>query len=88
MNEQERLVRRIHSYHFAMWELHIYLDTHPNDCDAAQRLEEYRKATGELTAQYEASYGPINEISSGTSRWAWIAGPWPWEIDEEASLPY
>ena len=50
MNEQERLLRKIRSHQFAMWELHIFLDTHPNDCKAAQKLEGYRKLTAELTA--------------------------------------
>lgn len=83
MSEQERLMRRIHAYHFAMWELHIYLDTHPNDCKAAKQYEEYEKMADELMAQYEAAYGPMHENSSNTSRWAWIASPWPWELEEE-----
>lgn len=83
MSEQERLLRRINAYHFAMWELHIYLDTHPNDCQAAQKHEEYQKAADELTAQYEAAYGPLHENPQNTNRWAWVASPWPWENDEE-----
>ena len=31
MNEQERLLLRIRAMQFAQWELHIFLDTHPND---------------------------------------------------------
>ena len=31
MTERERLMKRISSYDFAVIELHIYLDTHPND---------------------------------------------------------
>jgi spore coat protein JB len=85
MNEQERLLRRIRSHQFAMWELHIFLDTHPNDCKAAQKLEGYRKLTAELTAQYESAYGPLNETPQNTSRWAWVAGPWPWENEEEGN---
>ena len=83
MNEQERLMRRISANQFAMWELHIYLDTHPGDCEAAAKLEEYRKVTADLTAKYEEAYGPINETPQNTNRWAWIAEPWPWELGEE-----
>jgi spore coat protein JB len=81
MSEQERLMRRINSYQFASWELHIYLDTHPNDCKAAKQLEEYRKMTDELVAQYETTYGPMHMNSSRTSRYAWISDPWPWDLD-------
>ena len=83
MTEQESLMRRINANQFAMWELHIYLDTHPGDCDAAAKLEEYRKVTADLTTKYEEAYGPINETTQDTNRWAWIAEPWPWELGEE-----
>lgn len=82
MTEQERLIRKISSYQFSMWELHIFLDTHPDDCKAAQKLDEYRKTTADLSTQYEAAYGPMNQTASTASRWAWVAGPWPWETDE------
>ena len=83
MTEQERLFRRISAFRFSMWELHMFLDTHPNNCDAAKKLEEYRLKTDELTKKYEAEFGPLNETSSQTSRWAWISGPWPWENGTE-----
>ena len=81
MSDCERLMRQITAYSFALWELHIFLDTHPNDCNAAKKQEEYRKKYQELVAQDEAAYGPIHESSSDTSRWAWVSGPWPWETD-------
>ena len=83
MTEQERLFRRISAFRFSMWELHMFLDTHPNNCDAAKKLEEYRLKTDERTKKYEAEFGPLNETSSQTSRWAWISGPWPWENGTE-----
>ncbi|MBE6822687.1 MAG: spore coat protein CotJB [Ruminococcaceae bacterium] len=84
MSEQERLMRRINAYRFALWELHIYLDTHPGDCHAAQKHAEYQKTVNELIAQYEAAYGPMNESPKTASRWAWISDPWPWDPSEEA----
>ncbi len=82
MSEQERLMRRIGAVRFSMWELHIYLDTHPGDCAAAEKLEEYRQLAGQLTAQYEAAYGPLHETTNTANRWAWIADPWPWDVRE------
>ena len=60
------MLRRLSSLKFAMWELHVFLDTHPGKCEAARKLED--------------TFGPVHE--SGVSRWAWISGPWPWEIGE------
>ena len=42
MSDQEKLLRRIRASLFAYWELQIFLDTHPNDCDAAKKLAEYQ----------------------------------------------
>lgn len=83
MTDKESLMRKICANQFAMWELHIYLDTHPGDCEAAAKLEAYQKSTAEMTAQYEKAYGPIHENTNNTNRWAWIASPWPWETGEE-----
>ena len=83
MNEQQRLLRRIRSAQFAMWELRIFLVTHPNDCGALKRLNEYKKQTQSLIDQYEEAYGPLNEDSATANRWAWVQEPWPWEIQAE-----
>ena len=37
MNEQERLLRQLSAYKFSSWELHIFLDTHPGNCEAARK---------------------------------------------------
>ena len=58
-----------------------FYDTHPNNCEAAKRLKEAQKKAAELTEKYESQFGPINETSRDTSRWAWITGPWPWEVE-------
>ena len=84
MSEQERLMRKICACRFAMWELKIFLDTHPNECGAMKRLAEYRKYTQELVAQYEDTYGPMNLNSDTANRVAWVQEPWPWETEQQA----
>lgn len=79
MNEEQALRRRISAIQFACWELHLFLDTHPNNCDAARKLEEYRKQLKQLTEEFQEKFGPIGETPQNTSRWAWISDPWPWE---------
>lgn len=83
MNEEQALRRRLGAAKFAAWELHLFLDTHPNNCDAARKLEEYRQTIDRLTREFEEKFGPIGETPQNTSRWAWISDPWPWE--EEAN---
>ena len=72
MNEQQRLRRHISAVQFAMWELHLYLDSHPYCKEAAKKLAAYREEYDKLTVEYEKAYGPLNETSRSTSRWAWI----------------
>ncbi len=79
MSEQEAMRRRIYSLEFACWELHLFLDSHPNNRDAARKLEEYRARAEKLRKEFTEKYGPIGETPQNTSRWAWISDPWPWE---------
>ena len=83
MNEQEKLMRQIYAYKFSAWELHIFLDTHPNNCDAAKMLDEVQAKADALTEQYESTYGPLHETTSTANRWAWITNPWPWDVGVE-----
>lgn len=79
MSEKDALRRRIYAVRFALWELHLFLDTHPNNCEAARKQEEYKARDEKLTKEFEEKFGPIGETPQNTSRWAWISDPWPWE---------
>lgn len=60
-----------------MWDLHLYLDTHPCDKTAAQLLEKYKSRYAEILKQYECNYGPLSPASGFGSDWT--KGPWPWD---------
>lgn len=83
MNEQAMLRRKIQAHQFAAWELHLFLDSHPNNCDAAKKLEETRAQIAAMREEYEKKYGPLFESSNNTSRWQWVSGPWPWELEDD-----
>lgn len=85
MNERERLMQKIAQNDFAVIELHIFLDTHPNDAAAAAKLEEYRTKSDTLRAEYVEKYGPIKASNVDANRWAWISNPWPWDIQGEGN---
>lgn len=82
MTERERLMRRIASYDFAIVELHIYLDTHPNDRSAEAKLNEYLEKSELLRKEYTSKFGPLRANDTTTNSWAWISNPWPWDITE------
>lgn len=65
---------------FAVQEIALYLDTHPNDVIANEKLEAYQKICKEKTIEYEQKYGPLTHLStSGYGKYQWLDGHWPWE---------
>ncbi len=82
MTERERILRMLSSYDFAVNDLHIYLDTHPDDSKAAKALNKYRQESDKLRTQYEEKFGPLTTSDENGNRWSWISDPWPWDIRE------
>ena len=68
---------------FAMTELNLYLDTHPNDTDAFEMFHDYEKLLAAVKRDYEEKYGPLtaNRAAKGT-KYTWISDPWPWELQK------
>lgn len=82
MSEQQRLRRTIHSYDFAIYEMVLYLDTHPLDKRALEKLKYYRLKRATAVEQYESRFGAYIETArdaKGEQRWTWVDNPWPWE---------
>ncbi len=77
MTKREKLLRNISSAQFAAWELHLYLDTHPADMQAASMLAQYEKKYAQLKEEYENTFGPLTPTSSPGVEW--LKNPWPWE---------
>ena len=61
MNDKEALLRRIHSLDFALWELHIFLDTHPANQQALQKFAELTEKRITLAEEFEEKFGPTAE---------------------------
>lgn len=79
-NNRRRLLNAIQMYSFYLFELQLYLDTHPT---CANGLSAFRKYT-ELKQQAEGAYirlfGPLTpEQSDCENTFNWVKGPWPWE---------
>ncbi len=83
MTEREILMKKIATSDFALVDLHLFLDTHPNSRAIAEKIRDYEMKSRALRKEYEEKYGPITPRDENGNRWAWIAGPWPWEIKEE-----
>lgn len=71
------LLYQLSAADFAMWELHLYLDTHPCDEEAKSLLKEYSVKASKLRNEYERMYGPLSSDSGYGEKWT--KEPWPWQ---------
>ncbi len=83
MTEREALMRRIATCDFAITELKMFLDTHPDDLEAIRKCNEYQRQSVALRRLYESQFGPIAAPNENAKGWAWISNPWPWDTGEE-----
>ncbi|MBQ8297687.1 MAG: spore coat protein CotJB [Ruminococcus sp.] len=80
MNERSVLLKKIQKYDFALKELNLYLDTHPNCRRALALFDKYRSIKQAAEAEFVSRFGPLTpEQSADMNRWSWIDEPWPWE---------
>lgn len=76
---KDQLLWKLTAEQFAAFDVHLYLDTHPNDTAAMELYNEYQKAYMEYKTEYESLYGPLTPDSAVGEMWKWIKNPWPWE---------
>lgn len=77
MRRQE-MIDQIKALDFAIIELGLYLDTHPEDQRALCMHREYCKQVKDLKDKYQKMYGPLT-IFYPCNKWRWLEEPWPWE---------
>ncbi len=72
---------------FAVHELGLYLDTHPQDSEAFELFKMYSKLYNEYLEKYQQKFGPITmRAAAEGDRFAWIENPWPWELSERKEV--
>ena len=58
---------------FVLWELRLYLNTHPCDKEAMALFRQMREKA-------EGTYAEVF-LPEDCVRWAWTDDPWPWEYN-------
>ncbi len=66
---------------FAINELGLYLDTHPDDSEALTLYTRYVQLFQEGRSRYESMYGPLQQTAVTEAGYTWLNDPWPWEYD-------
>ncbi len=81
MTKRETLLRKLSTVQFALWELHLYLNTHPTDMEALAMHERYEVQCAKLKSEYEDTYGPLSPMTGEGA--LWLQPPWPWDVSED-----
>lgn len=77
--ENEKLLKQITILDFMAIDLHLYLNTHPNDNEALSMYNDVISNADKLRCVYEKKYGPLCSYrSAGKEGWSWMDTPWPW----------
>lgn len=82
--DRESLMNEINCISFAVNDLTLYLDTHPDCTKGASIFHELSQKRLDLLAQYAREYNPLTQSSMVTGglnpdSYAWADGPMPWE---------
>ena len=65
---------------FAIQELALYLDTHPNDEEALELYRTYQKMYHKGEMEYTEMCGPLtHSMPTDAKKYTWLNDPWPWE---------
>ncbi len=77
MNNQECALKEVMALDFKLYDLQLYLNTHPFDQDALEIYMQVAKEAQKARANYESTYGPLTATNAATDcEWTWINNPW------------
>lgn len=75
-------MHQLQKLNFAISELGLYLDTHPDDQDALELINQYTELYEDALQKFEEQSGPTVQMRSGMSgTYRWVDGPWPWDYN-------
>lgn len=80
INEEHYMLLDIQKLEFAIYDLSLYLDTHPNDPVALYRHKMLTNQLMQLKHAYEAQFGIMSVMGHELGdTWRYIDSPWPWD---------
>jgi len=79
-DNRQRLLEEIMKVDFALLDLRLFLNTHPNCPQALSHFHNLTKESKQLKCDFEAKYGPLcSKSDTNDTRFDWIDTPWPWQ---------
>ncbi len=78
-NEREELLYKVMEMSFAINDLNLYLDLHPDDRDMYEKFKSYTEKYLSLKDEYAKKYGPLCLEETSSNNYEWYKNPWPWD---------
>lgn len=79
-NNRSQLMNAIQMYEFYLYELQLYLDSHPTCSNGLAAFRKYKQLHEKAVKAYTTRFGPLTAVSSECAGvFEWIKGPMPWE---------
>ena len=80
-SEKEEALFNLNQICFAMHDINLYLDVHPNDTNMLNMFVNYENTYNNLLKDYQEKYGPINVDSvNNNTPFTWVTTNFPWEV--------
>ncbi len=81
MVSRNDIEKRIMAYRFALYDLGLFLDSHPCDQQAMYLRQMYKEKLTHLIDEYEQCYGKyiLTQMDVEDNWKDWISDPWPWD---------
>ena len=78
--DKAKLMKTITQASFAMDDVRLFLDTHPNCQEALEYYSKAKKIRDKAWDIYTENFGPLDMYGcNGDDKWMWNKGPMPWE---------
>ena len=77
--ERDEMLLKIQELTFAVKDLSLYLDVHPNDKEIYEQFKIRVNEMNKLKQDYEMKYGPLSVDFAMSNNYEWLKNPWPWD---------
>ena len=81
-SRRQEILHHINVVSFAVDDIKLFLNTHPDNQEALNYYQEYSRLRNEALKKYAEEFGPLtvdHAMRSDSYTWNWINDPWPWQ---------
>lgn len=76
---KQALMKQINEASFAMDDVLLFLDTHPDNQEAMQYYRNAVNMRKNAMDAYQRQFGPLMVDDVMGNSWSWVTEKWPWE---------